>query len=333
MKILKVLGIIVLVLVVIGAIVFYSLPNQAHMERSVTINAKPAKVFAILNDLQQFNRWSPWYEKDPNATYTYDGSAFGVGARMGWNGNEDVGVGSMWIESIDGYTVNMGMDFGMGGEPKASYILKESDGSTEITWTFDQEMEGSGKIFGLMIDGFLGPDYENGLSKLKEYTESMPDVDAEVSAEWIQPGYYLAIKSKMPEDPAMISAKMGQMYGEIMTLVQTSGIEMAGAPFAVYEGLGTADIQMVAGIPVSDSVIIDSENVYLKKSELVRAVKAVHRGAYHKLAGTHESLKKYLEYRGITAGNPMEQYITDPMHVKDTTSWITNIYYPIASSM
>lgn len=60
MKFLKrfVLIILVLVLVLIG--IGYLLPDEAHVERDVRIDATPETVFPYVNNLRRFKEWSPW---------------------------------------------------------------------------------------------------------------------------------------------------------------------------------------------------------------------------------------------------------------------------------
>ncbi len=328
MKILKILGVLVLLLIVLASITLYLLPGKAHVERSITIDASPTKVSGVLLDLKQNNAWSPWYEKDPEATYTYEG-IYGVGSRMAWKGNSEVGEGALWIDNVSDTLIEMGMDFGMGGSPGASYILKPVENGTMVTWTFDQKMKGVDKLFGLMMDSFLGPDYEKGLQKLKKYIEEMPDVPAAVSKEHLQPQLYIGSRSIMPEDPAMISVKMGQMFGAIMTYLQTDNIEMMGPPFTIYEGVGTQRIEMIAGIPVKDTIAVDEENLFIGNTPQGLMLKVVHSGSYHKLPETHEAIQAYLDYTNMQVGPPMEQYITDPGLEPDTAKWETHIFYPI----
>ncbi|WP_377517691.1 hypothetical protein [Microbulbifer taiwanensis] len=43
------------------------------LERSVTIAKPPQTVFPYVNNLRNFNSWSPWYQLDPNTKYEYSG--------------------------------------------------------------------------------------------------------------------------------------------------------------------------------------------------------------------------------------------------------------------
>ncbi|MDH3662787.1 MAG: polyketide cyclase, partial [Alphaproteobacteria bacterium] len=63
--ILKYIGLAVLVLIAIA----YILPGSVQVERATVIEAKPGKVFALVNSFESFNQWSPWYERDPEGDY------------------------------------------------------------------------------------------------------------------------------------------------------------------------------------------------------------------------------------------------------------------------
>jgi effector-binding domain-containing protein len=44
----------------------------------------------------------------------------------------------------------------------------------------------------------------------------------------------------------------------------------------------------------------------------------------------HEAIDAYIKEKGLTHyGNVIEEYVTDPMAEKDTTKWLTNIYYMV----
>ena len=176
MRILKVLIIIIAVfaIILLGGILV--LPSDAHVERSTVIDAPVTEVFATLNSFKEFNEWSPWAAIDPeNTNYTFEGPDSGIGAKMSWTStNDNVGAGSQEIvESNEGSMVKVEMYFEGYEDPAyASYILEDESGSTRVTWTFDGKFKGFSKYFGLMMDGMLGPQYEEGLASLKEHIEA-----------------------------------------------------------------------------------------------------------------------------------------------------------------
>jgi uncharacterized protein YndB with AHSA1/START domain len=176
MKVLKILGIVsgVLALIVLLGVLF--LPVEASLQRSIVIDAPAEKVFQELNTYKTFNQWSPWYEKDTNAQYVHVGPESGVGASVSWKSAE-VGNGSQQIIAAEeNKRVRQELRFEGFDDPSFSeFILEEVEGGTRITWTYESEMRGLWKWMGLMMESFLGPDYERGLEKLKAYVEALPN--------------------------------------------------------------------------------------------------------------------------------------------------------------
>ena len=121
MKILKPILIGLVALIVLLALIGLFLPSAAHVERSVSIAAPPAAVYDIVNDLRRFNEWSPWFEKDPKARYSFSGPERGVGSRLEWSSDHSsVGTGSQEIvESVPDQRVRTRLDFGSQGSGEA----------------------------------------------------------------------------------------------------------------------------------------------------------------------------------------------------------------------
>ena len=63
---LKKILIALLVLAALIVMIGFFLPATVHVERSITIDAPPATVFALANSFRGFNEWSPWAEIDPD---------------------------------------------------------------------------------------------------------------------------------------------------------------------------------------------------------------------------------------------------------------------------
>jgi len=83
------------VLVALLVLVVAMQPSEFWVERTATIAAPPADVFAQVNDLHKWDAWSPWAKLDPNAKIAFEGPEAGQGAAMSWAGNDKVGEGKM----------------------------------------------------------------------------------------------------------------------------------------------------------------------------------------------------------------------------------------------
>ena len=179
MKVIKGIFVFLFLLVVLAAGTLF-LPAKTHVQRSVLIQATPQQVFSYLNDYRRFNEWSPWFQRDPNTQFEFSGSETGVGSRMQWSSDHDqVGKGVQTIIVSEPYSyLKVQLEFG-GGEPsEADFIVSEAMGGTEVVWAFHMTHGWNpiSRVLGLMMDGWVGPDYEMGLANLKRVAEaSVPD--------------------------------------------------------------------------------------------------------------------------------------------------------------
>ena len=168
----------IVALLVLFFVVGFLLPREVRVERSVEIDASPQAVFAMVNDFQQFNRWQPWALIDPSTRYVFEGPDTGAGSRMIWySDHPQVGDGMQEIlESLPYSRVRALLDFGTGGMAYADYLIDAREGGSVLTWTLETDMGGNpvGRYVGLMMDGMIGPSYEQGLSNLKAILESEP---------------------------------------------------------------------------------------------------------------------------------------------------------------
>src|ERR1700754_3890560 len=108
---LKFLGMLVVAVVVVVLFLALMKPSTFRVERSVTVNASPEKVAALIDDFHQWDAWSPWAKLDPAMKTTYSGPASGPGAVYEWEGNSKVGKGRMEILSADTAKTSIKLDF------------------------------------------------------------------------------------------------------------------------------------------------------------------------------------------------------------------------------
>ena len=174
-KALKAIVWILAALVVIFVGGGYLLPKEVTVQRQAVINAPPAKVFALVDGYKRFSEWSPWAELDPKTQYTFEGPESGIGAKMSWaSNNPDVGAGSQTItEDAPNSHVAVDLDFGAMGKSQAYWDLKPEGTGTAAIWGFKMKLDGMmDRWFGLLMDRYVGPDYDKGLAKVKAIAEN-----------------------------------------------------------------------------------------------------------------------------------------------------------------
>jgi hypothetical protein len=166
----------ILVVILAAAITAYTLPRHARVMRSAEIAAPPATVYAITSDLRRFNEWSPWLELDPDAQFTFTGPVDGVGQTLNWeSAKPDMGKGSQTIARLEpDKTVETDLQFGEMGPAKTTFDIEPTVMGSRVTWglTTDLGFNPVARFMGLMLDGWVGPDFERGLTKLKAVAET-----------------------------------------------------------------------------------------------------------------------------------------------------------------
>jgi uncharacterized protein YndB with AHSA1/START domain len=172
----KTIAIAVIVLIAAVLIFAATKPDTFRVQRAASIKAPPEKIFALINDFHRWDAWSPWEKKDPAMKRTFGAATSGKGAVYAWEGNKDVGQGSMEIaESVSPSKITLKLDFVKPFETHnmVEFTLEPKGDTTNVTWAMQGNTPYFGKILHVFInmDGMVGKDFETGLSNLKAAAE------------------------------------------------------------------------------------------------------------------------------------------------------------------
>lgn len=172
-KILIGLFAVVMVFVIVVALQ----PSAFRIERTETIAATPAAVFAQVNDFHKWQAWSPWTKLDPNAKVTFEGPEAGEGAVFRWAGNDEVGEGHMTItDSRPNERIVLDLEFikPFPDTAKTEFTFKPQGDQTAVTWAMSGEsgfFQRAICIF-MNLDKMVGGDFEKGLASMKRIVEA-----------------------------------------------------------------------------------------------------------------------------------------------------------------
>jgi len=328
-KILIGLAALVVLLVVIG----FFLPSASKVNRSITINAPASAVFDEINNLENWKHWSYWQSLDPQMKMTFGDKKEGQGASYSWEGPE-TGTGSLSIiESIPEKLIKTELHFAESGAGLATYEFVENAGATTINLSFNYDhganvlMRWLGKLF---MEGEVGKAFDAELNKLKEIAEAKPKFTVQITEENVPATSYVGMSHKMSsKDAAAISNQMAVMYTQLTEAATKAKVQMTGAPFCLYPIYSDETVEMVCALPVAADVKAVGK-FKVQQRPAGRAVKAIHLGSYDNLINTHQELGRYIQIKMLAVnGTPWEVYITDPLTEKDTSKWVTEIYYPV----
>lgn len=339
------IGLAVLLLLLIG--VGFLLPTTVTLERDVVVDAPPATVYTVVSNFGRFNEWSPWAELDPDAKYDYEGPAQGVGSKMSWESDDrSVGVGSQEIVAADPWErIDVDMWFDGQGNSKAYYLFEPVDDGTRVTWGFVGDFSESfvGRYFGPMIEGMLGPQYEEGLANLKALAEGLPDADfadLDVTVVEAEPVTMAYIEGTSTMDEAAVGGALAEAYGKIVAFLGSHELAMASQPLAVNKTWENDTYEFSAGIPVEGEAAAalqaelgaDSE-VQIGQTYGGKIAKVVHVGPYGGLEKTYQQIEAWMAANAYeAAGDPWDVWISDPSQTPEE-QLVTHVHYPIDRSL
>jgi hypothetical protein len=168
---------IIVVVAIIGLLIVVALqPADFRISRTGSISAPPSAIFPHVNNLHNWEAWSPWAKLDPNAKNSFEGAPEGVGAKLSWAGNNKVGVGSMMItESNPHNFIAFKLEFlkPMQATNIAEFTFKPDGSQTVVTWSMSGHNNFMGKLVGLIMncDKMVGGQFQQGLAALKAVVE------------------------------------------------------------------------------------------------------------------------------------------------------------------
>jgi hypothetical protein len=173
MGVFKILGLVVAACVLVLLLYAATRPDSFHVARSTLVQAPPARVHALINDLHQFNTWNP-FNKDPATRGEYVGPPAGPGATYHFDGGSG-GKGTVQILASVPTEVAMELHMlkPMEARNKVLFTLVPRGDATEVTWAMEGASPYIAKVLHVVMnmDRMIGGAFETGLGELKQRAE------------------------------------------------------------------------------------------------------------------------------------------------------------------
>jgi uncharacterized protein YndB with AHSA1/START domain len=173
-----ILRFVLLVLILVAGVLAFAAakPDTFHVQKAVTINAPPEKVFALVGDFHNWPRWAPQDRDDRTMQRSYGGAAAGTGAVSDWTSRGSAGAGRMTItEAAPASKVVVAVDLQKPFRVRNSHVftLTPSGTGTEVTWTAEGTNLYMMKVMEVFVgvDGLMGKHFATGLENLKSLAE------------------------------------------------------------------------------------------------------------------------------------------------------------------
>ncbi|HXS37073.1 MAG TPA: SRPBCC family protein [Flavipsychrobacter sp.] len=328
-KFLRFIGILIIVLVLIVVILGLIEPKDISVERTVMIKAPKDMVFDQMVKFKNWVNWDPWYKADSTMKIDYMGNDGAPGSSYHWM-SKKAGEGSIENIAVKDGQLDFSMHMIKPWKQNSDGILKAEDagnGQTKASWGFTSHFSfpWNSMLAFMNMDKMLDSDFDRGLQYLKDYTEKMPAGMSSLSIrDTIFPAHtYMGIRKKMSWN------EMQKFFADSYSQTgKAAGSVINGSAVGVFYMWDTANhmADIFAAFPVSDTSkpLNGASCAYIPQS---KAYMITHKGGYMSIGNEHMTLQRYIAAKGKRANMVIEEYAIGPYQDKDSTKWVTNIYY------
>lgn len=334
----RALAVVIALFALLGAIGIL-LPDRAHLERSVTIDAPPATVFALVDGFRSFDKWSPWLAKDRRAHYELSGPDFGVGARLTWSSQSpQVGSGYLEVVASEPYrAVRVHLDFGSREVAETLFRVEPAESGTHLTWEFDSVFGRNliSRYFGLLYDSWIGADLEAGLGELAKLAESLPKADwtdLEIDLVDVLPATIAYSSTSSEWNHEAIREAFTQAHAEVVDFLTKNQLTASGPPMAITNSYDEAVWRFDVAIPLAEPVEVEGDldsEVQIGQSFGGEALRGVHLGPFAEISSSWDKVAAYAAAHGFEAAGPSwEQYLSNPADTPEA-QLVTYLFLPV----
>jgi len=304
---------------------------KTHVARSIVINAPVQKIYSTLNDLNQWQHWSPWLVCEPEAkvvvsedTKYYD-----------WEGSR-IGSGNLKITDEQPFRL---IDYDLTflkpwkSVAKVRFELEPADEGTKVTWIMDSSLPFFLFWMKKSMEAFLGMDFVRGLNMLKEYVE-VGEVKSKL--EFLGKGHYagcqyLGIKRDCSVDE--VGDKMSADFAKLTDVAGATEDNIAGEPFSIYHkwDLVKRKVSYTAGFPLRSIPDQIPSGMIKGTIPATPTYTLRHVGRYMHLGNawtTMMMMQRSKEFKPKKGIHPFESYVNNPQEVSET-ELITDIHFAI----
>lgn len=146
----------------------YLLPRHVSVERSAVLDVSPQAVLTLAASNAGYQQFNPYKSADPALKIDLFGPENGVGSGFRFDGKD--GKGSQTVAAVSTDMVSYNIDMGALGKPNQFIKVAPKEAGTEVTWRVESDMGFNPvfRVFGLFMDGMMGPTFETGLANLAD---------------------------------------------------------------------------------------------------------------------------------------------------------------------
>lgn len=343
MKFLKYLFFLLLISIIGLCLYIATLEGSFQVEESKLIQAPSEMLFDEVNNLETWEKWSPWTKMDSTMIITYAEKTLGEGAGYSWKSDKMNGSIAT-TKVIPGNSINQEIIFNTPLGESQSHVywkFEKMENGTKVTWGMKGEQRFWEKAYQLTQDSTasqrIRPMLQAGLTNLEAFVKkAMEEFQINVDGETTHGGgFYMYMTTASRNTPNALDVKIKKILPYVSLYMKQNNIQITGAPMTVYNHFDpqSGTVIISSGLPTSSRIITpEASEVLCGLLPTQRVIKTTLKGNYDHLSQAWAKAKKYIlanEYEINEEANPFEVYITGPLEIANPAEWVTEIYIPV----
>lgn len=317
-----------LAILIAGFLSLMRLPASFTITRRLLIHTDTPRIYAHVQDLKTWPRWSPWLIYEPHAKIEFSSNTTEVGSWYSWNGRL-VGVGKILTRELSPNAISHHLKFER--TIKASYRthwrFAPTPEGTEVSWIVEGDLPLLLRWIGKRIDTIIGPDLELGLKRL---ALNCGDQSAALKIDFIDRGKTQALSGISQHYRGSIThlrAAITETMDALAKSVQQHDFQVIDAPICLYHkyDLKKDWVEIEIVMPLNPDSVKNGETLTKVPARFVSRVC---------LQGSHEHLPQawhaalvHAKVKNLNVAKnapKVERYVTTPDKAEpaDVETWI-----------
>lgn len=299
-----------IVLIAALAVSVYFIPPVKTSGYKVLVTCNSAATMRIIVNENNWEKWWPG-KKSGQSMYTYQGFTYRIDKIL--------------LNGFDA-TIFNGKD-----SAKANLQIEPvSMDSSNFTWTYASILPANpAKKILYYINGvpFAG-NIKSLTGEMKKHFDQQENVyGMRISRDKVKDSTLVSLKNTLDHYPTT-----EDIYGMIAATkeyIQKNGGKQTDFPMLNVHQTGIASYETMIGIPTAVPVPAD-ERFITKRMVLGFILTSEIKGGVATVKEAEQQMNNYvLDHNKLSPAIPFQQLVTDRMQEKDTTKWITRLYFPV----
>lgn len=265
-----------IIVAIVGVVVGVIMPGSGHVERSLVVGKDMRQVYDVLANFRRFPDYTVQRKYDRNTQFTLSGKAYGPGAEISWNSNDDkVGKGKLTVataeptfDKVDSTAkeakIVWNVDNDWRGQDKHFTLGLERQGSrgqlTKITWSYDVAYGFNliDRYSNLYIHGDPDAFIQFSLTDLQNVLASVQNIDYSKmipSIEQTQPTPVLLVSSSIERKGGLeaLNEATDKAEAQIQAAAKKLGVTVTGPRIIYTTNFGDQSYSFDVALPISST--------------------------------------------------------------------------------